>query len=196
MNTAPPRLSPLFRSDTQAEILARIILSPDRSHTRAELSRISGAAYATVHREVQRLVDSGLLTQEKVGRATLLSANQEDPAFAPISELLRLSYGPATIVPRFLAPIAGIDEAYIYGSWAARRLGEKGGPPGDIDVLVIGDPPRADIHDAASEAERELGREVNIRVVAPQTWQAGDDMFLRTVRDRPRIRLHLTEGPW
>lgn len=195
MNTPAPRLSPLFRSDAQAEILARLILNPDRSYTTAELARVSKVAYATAHREVQRLVRAGLLTQDRVGQTIRLSANRSDPAFAPVAELLRLSYGPAVVVPRVLAGVDGIQEAYIYGSWAARRTGEPGSAPGDIDVLVIGDPRRDQVHEAAGQAERILGREVNIRIVSAAAWQDGQDMFITTVKERPRVRVDLKEGP-
>jgi AraC-like DNA-binding protein len=191
VNTVAPRLAPIFRSDTQAEILARLLLNPDHGHTIAELARLVGASYASAHREIQRLLETGLLVQERVGQAVRLSANQEDPAYAPMAELLRLSYGPAAVLPRLLAGLPGVEEAHIYGSWAARRAGEPGGPPGDIDVLVVGHPSRAAIHEAAQQAERVLGREVNLRVVTPEAWRAGEDLFLRTVRERPRVRLEL-----
>ncbi len=125
-----------------------------------------------------------------------MSANLSDPAFAPVAGLLRLSYGPAVVVPQVLEGLAGIEEAYIYGSWAARRSEEKGSPPGDIDVLVVGNPNRGEIHEAAARAEHTLGREVNIRLVSPQAWREGADLFVKTVRDRPRIRLDLEEGAW
>lgn len=194
MNIRAPRLSPLFRSDTQAEILARLLLNSDQRYSVAELARSTSAAYASVHREVQRLVDLGLVTQRRVGQATQLSANQSDPAFGPVVELLRLSYGPVVVLPRVLAGVDGIDEAHIYGSWAARRAGEPGEPPGDIDVLVVGSPSRSSIHRAAQDAERVLGRDVNIRVVSAATWKAGDDLFLRTVRERPRVQLNLKDA--
>ena len=191
MSTAPPRLSPLFRSDTQAEILACLFLNPDRSYTTAELSRRAHSSYATAHREVQLLVRAGLLVQEQVGQAVRLSVNQDDPAYTPVTELLQLSYGPSAVLPRVLAGIPGIVEAYIYGSWAARRNGEKGTVPRDIDVLVVGDPDRSVIYDASSKAEHELGREVNIRVVSPTIWQNGDDLFVRTVQEQPLVRLDI-----
>ncbi len=193
MNTSAPRLSPLFRSDTQADILARVLLNPDRSYTTAELARLTDTAYATTHREVQRLVKLGLFQPEQVGRATRVSANEHDPAYAHVVGLLRLSYGPAAVLPRVLAGIPGIHEAHIYGSWAARRNGEPGTPPGDIDVLVIGNPPRAAVNDAAAHAEHELGREVNVRTISSETWANGDDAFLRTIRARPLYRLDLEE---
>lgn len=191
MNTSAPRLSPFFRSDAQAEILARVLLNPGSSFTTAELARFSGSPYASAHREVRRLVDAGLVRQQKVGRAIHVSANTEDPAFSPAAELLRLSYGPAVVIPRALAGIAGVEEAYVYGSWAARRLGESGSAPVDVDVLVVGNPSRAAIHDAADEAGQQLGREVNIRIVPLATWDSGDDPFLSTVKARPTVRLNI-----
>ena len=191
MNNQAPRLSPLFRSDTQAGILARVLFNPDRSYTTADLSRAVGSSYATTHREVQRLVSLGLFRQEAVGRAIRVSADTSDPAFEHVLGLLRLSYGPTAVLPRVLGGVTGIIEAHIYGSWAARRLGEPGSPPRDIDVLVIGDPPRSAIHDAADAAESALGREVNIRIVSPEEWEAGEDLFIQTVRERPMQRLTL-----
>jgi predicted nucleotidyltransferase len=172
-------------------MLAHLLLNPDRAYTVAELARASGAPYATVHREARRLIDVGLVSTESVGRAVRMRANSRDPAYGPAAELLRLSYGPTAVLPRVLSEVEGIDQAYIYGSWAARRLGSPGDAPGDIDVLVIGNPRRADIYEAADVAERRLGREVNIRTVDADEWHSGDNLFLRTVRSGPLVRLDL-----
>jgi predicted nucleotidyltransferase len=189
--TSAPVLSPLFRSDTQAELLARLILNPDKSYTMAALARAVHAPYSTIHREVQRLVRAGLLAEEPVGRAILLRVDTSSPLYGPVAELLRLSYGAAAIIPRVLVGISGIEQAYIYGSWAARRSGEAGDAPADIDVLVVGAPSRARIADAADEAERALGREVNIRIISPAAWADGADLFIKTVKQRPLIQLDL-----
>lgn len=191
MSKSTSHLAALFRSDTQADILARVLLNPDRSYTISDLSRLVGAAYATTHREVQRLIELGLFRHEQVGRAIRVSANQDDPAFPHAAELVRLSHGPSAVLPRVLAGIPGIAEAHIYGSWAARRLGEPGTPPGDVDVLVVGDPPRAAVHEAATAAEHELGRDVSIRIVTPDTWSSNQDLFVRTIHERPMLRLTL-----
>jgi predicted nucleotidyltransferase len=191
VNVAAPELAPLFRSDTQGEILARLLLSPDRAYTVAELATMTGTAYASAHREVQRLSRTGLLRERRVGRHHQLSADTSSPAYRPLVELLLLTYGPVSVLPRLLAGVPGIDEAYIYGSWAARRAGEPGSPPGDVDVLLVGDPPRGAVHAAAEQAESELGREVSIRVVSAEAWRTSSDAFLRTVRQRPLTRLRL-----
>lgn len=96
------------------------------------------------------------------------------------------------VMGELLAPIDGIEHAYIYGSWAARYRGEPGPVPGDLDVLVVGTPDPDDVHEAAGLAERRLGREVNARTVSPATWRApATDAFLQSVRSRALIELDL-----
>lgn len=192
MNTQASRLAPLFRSDTQADILARVLLNPDTKHTITQLAELTGASYATTHREVRRLVDMGLFTEKAIGRASLIGANTNSPTYAPAADLVTQSHGPTVILTQLLSGIPHIDSAYIYGSWAARRSGKTGPPPADIDVLVIGNPPRAAINDAAHRAEQQLGRDVNIRTISRSTWEAADDPFTRTVRDSPLHELDLT----
>lgn len=189
MNTAASNLLPLFRSDTQGELLARVLLSPGRGSTTAELARATGASYATAHREVRRLVDAGLVRQELIGRSILVTASEDSPAYRPLVELLLLSYGPEVVIPRVLAGIAGVTSAFIFGSWAARRQGVRGTVPQDIDVLVVGDPERSALQDAAEAAEVLLGREVNIRVVSLALWREGATAFVRTLQSQPLTEL-------
>jgi predicted nucleotidyltransferase len=189
VNTQAPSLAPLFRSDTQALILASLFLNPERGFTTAELARVADAPYASAHREVRKLVDARLVRERPVGRAVLLSARQDSAAFRPLSELLALTYGPEVVLARVLGAIRGITEAFIYGSYAARRAGLAGDAPVDIDVLIIGNPARARIDEASLEAERLLGREVNVRIVAEQLWREGADSFLDSLRSSPLVPL-------
>jgi len=123
-----------------------------------------------------------------VGNLRLLQANTQTPLARPLTELLMLTYGPRAVLGEVLAAIRGVDEACIYGSWAARYSGEPGAIPRDIDVLVVGDADDDALFDAGRAAERILGREVNVRRVAPTAWHGGrDDPFLTSVRSRPLV---------
>lgn len=86
-----------------------------------------------------------------------------------------------------------MEQAFIYGSWAARYTGEQGAPPNDVDVLVVGTADPDDLDDVAQAAERRLGREINIRRIKPETWAqpAPTDAFLASVRSRPLVELDL-----
>lgn len=196
MNTLAPSLSPLFRSDMQGEMLAHLFLNPDRGFTVAELARLTGSAYASVHREVGRVVRAGWVSRHRVGQATVVQAEKESPVFEPLVRLLAQSYGPVAVIPQLMSGIAGITSVEIYGSWAELRVGEFVGFPQDIDVLVVGNPNRAELDEAAREAETILGRDVNIRVVSVDLWRESDDPFLASLRLKPRIPLSWEGAPW
>lgn len=194
VNIQAPALSPLFRSDAQGEILARLFLNADRSFTIAELARAAKSPYASAHREVSRIVQMGLASTEKRGQSVEVRVRADTPAFRPLAELLALTYGPAVVIPQHLSGISGIDQAFIYGSWAARRAGEPGDAPADIDVLLVGNPPRGAVNEAARLAGTSLGREVNVRIVSAAAWEAsGTDPFLRTLTERPIVSLELLD---
>ena len=131
------------------------------------------------------------MIDRRVGRTRLVRINIEHPIYAPLWKVVMYGYGPTAVIPRLLAPASGVESAYLYGSWAARYLGESGEDPNDVDVLVIGDPDVAALYDIAREATATIGREVAINSMSPTRWAASDDGFVRTVRSLPLIELNL-----
>lgn len=174
-------------------MLALLYLHPERDYTLSEVAEAIGAGLKVVHTEAGRLSAAGLITETRRGNARLLRANMSTPVSRPLTDLLAVTYGPIPVLTDLLAGIDGIQEAYIYGSWAARYLGTAGHVPNDIDVLIIGDPDPVTVYEAASAAEERLGREVNIRFVAPEYWESPNpaDSFFSTVRDRPLVKLEI-----
>jgi predicted nucleotidyltransferase len=188
MQAQPPPLMPLFRSRLQADLLTLILLQPDREWTVTELARRVGASVATSQREVVRAEHAGIVASRRVGNTRLVSAARS-PLTDPLTELLLKSFGPRQVLAEELAGVAGIDEAYVYGSWAARYAGEDGRAPNDIDVIVIGKPDRDALDDAAQRAAARLAREVNVTVRSASWWATADDAFHREVSTRPLVRI-------
>jgi DNA-binding transcriptional ArsR family regulator len=186
------QLLPILRSALVGELLGWLYLRPDESFSVTELAARFGSSQSSVSREADRLVEAGLIRAVRRGNLRLLRADLDHPLAQPLTELLALTYGPVAVLSRLLADVRGIDEAYIYGSWAARYHGEQGPPPRDLDVVVIGEADDDDIFDVARAAERELGREVNVHRVAAGAWHQPDgDPFLTSVRSRPLVALAL-----
>jgi hypothetical protein len=48
--------------------------------------------------------------------------------------LLLKAFGAAALVGPALAEVPGVEQAFLFGSWAARHLGEAGPEPADLDV--------------------------------------------------------------
>src|SRR5271156_5962932 len=65
MRSAAPALLPVFRSRLQADILAALLLKPGEEHSLTELADRFGAPLSTVHGEVKRLTDAGLLQRRQ-----------------------------------------------------------------------------------------------------------------------------------
>jgi len=193
MKTSSPTLLPLLRSEAQGEIIARIMLDPDAERSLSEIAHEAGVSVATATREVDKLVQAGLVVERRVGTARLVQADQSDPAFRPLADLLAVTYGPVVILERLLSGVSGVEHAYVYGSYAARRAGEKGGSPQDIDVLVVGSASRDALFDVAAEASRRVRREVNIRRLSSKAWADGSDSFVTTVKSRPLIELDVSD---
>lgn len=182
-------MAPFLRSAVQGEILALLLLRPETSLSIADIVRETGGTPTVVHTEVSRLVESGVLTDTRVGRARLVRANPDYPLLRPLTEIVAATFGPVPVLGAALTGVAGIREAYVYGSWAARAAGEPGPLPRDVDVLVVGDADRAALNEAAAAAEETLRVPVSITKVAASSWAEATEPFLRTVRSRPMVRL-------
>lgn len=185
----PPLLAPLLRSDLQGELLAELFLHPGQESTLTDLATRLGAGLTTVHTEVGRLSEAGLLRERRIGRARLVAADPEHPLAPALTELLTLSYGPTAVLPGLLRGTKGLDEAFVYGSWAARRLGEPGPFPEDVDVLLIGAVSRRTAARLQAEATAALRRDVNLTVLSPAEWANPTQGFTRTVKKSPLAAL-------
>lgn len=176
---------PLFRSRLQGDLLARVYLG-EGELTVSDLARELQAPVATVQREVQRLEDAGVLKTRRIGRARVVAPDEGNPAFSPLQQLVLIAFGPRQVVEEEFADV-GAESVSIFGSWAARYHGEPGRPPGDVDVLLVGQPNRDQTYDAAERAQRRLGRPVNTTIVSAKRWAEGTEPFIKEVKRRPLI---------
>jgi hypothetical protein len=191
VETTQQGVLPLFRSPGQARLLAEAFLrAPRRGLRLTELARQAGLALGTAHREVNRLEEAGILRSERSGKERRVRANEDSPFHAELRGLLIKAFGPGTVLAELLTPVRGIEEAFIFGSWARRYGGEPGEPPADIDVLVVGEPDPDQVYEACRTAESRVGLPVNVTILSCSEWELGESGFLRRVRDGARVPLH------
>jgi DNA-binding transcriptional ArsR family regulator len=187
MRSAAPALLPVFRSQLQADILAALLLNPEREYSLTDLAHRFDAPLSTVHGEVKRLTEAGLLRRRNVGRSTMVQANSSNRLIEPLAELLLLSWGPLQVVADEFSELDGAERVLIFGSWAARYLQWPGPPPHDLDVLVIGRPAREGVYDAADRAEQRLGMPVNPVVRTPNAWRDAVDPLVQQIQSGPSV---------
>ncbi|WP_374928978.1 MarR family transcriptional regulator [Kytococcus sedentarius] len=188
MKTLAPALSPFVRSDAAGAILAETLGHPERELSLAELGRRTGVSGPVVHREVNRLVEGDVLRDRQEGRNRLVRANVDHPLFGPMRDLVAAAYGPVPVLRELFEGVDGVERLLIHGSWAARRAGQAGAFPGDIDVLVIGSVARRTLAEIATEASARLDLPVHATRLEMDEWQAEEPSpFIATVRSRPYV---------
>ena len=187
MRSAAPALLPVFRSQLQADILAALLLFPEREYSVTDLAQRFDAPLSTVHGEIKRLTEAGLLRRRNVGRSALVQANPGNRLVGPLAELLFLSWGPPQVVAEDFAELDGAERVLIFGSWAARYLQQHGPPPHDLDVLVVGRPAREAVYDAADRAQQRLGMPVNPVIRTGDAWREAADPLVQQIQSGPFV---------
>lgn len=183
-------LAPFLRSEAQGRVLAAVLLADESQHLRAIADR-SQVAYSVVQREVDRLEQAGLVSSTRFATTRSVRANERHRLFSELRALMLKAYGPREVLGGLLARESGVDEAFVYGSWASRYEGVWGPPPADVDVLLIGNLNTSRIEGLEAEAEDLLGQPVHITAVPREDWERRAGAFLRTVRQRPIVAIDL-----
>lgn len=177
-------------TDSQAKTLAWLFGQPERSYHLSELRRLSGLGSASLQREVNRLVDAGLVTSERLGNQRRFQANPASPVHAELVALARKTLGLVPLLRDALAPLAGqLHEAYVYGS-VARQTDTASS---DIDLMLVAPAlALADVLPLLLPLEPLLGRKINPSIYTPQQYAqrlAEPDSFIRRVLAQPTLAL-------
>lgn len=182
-----PGLLPIFRSPQQLKVFAYLLINAGKEFTVPDLVRITRVSQPTVWREIDRLEKAALVIAESVGRSKVVRANEDSPYFPELRSLAMKLLGPAVILGERLKDLDGLEEAYIFGSWARRYEGEPGPPPADIDVLIVGDADPDDAEDACKGLQELFDVEVHSVVVSANDWKGARSGFLREVKKGPLV---------
>ena len=172
-------MAPFFRSDSQARLLVMLFLSSTHEFNILELSERTGLAYATVHREVGKLLDAGVLTEHRVGQARLVRPDPDSPLNGPLLSLLLVAFGAVPLLQRAFRDVAGVVYAALIGPYAAQLLGAAGPPPHEVDLLVIGRLDSAAVHRACEQVGLKVGRTVKPTMLSLDEWQADSEFAER-----------------
>jgi predicted nucleotidyltransferase len=191
--TVTDAASLLFPATYRRQVLALLLLHPERKLHVREIARLTGTTPGTLNKELARLYEAGLLDRERVGNQLQYSANRAHQIYPELASILRKTVGLADVLIEALAPLAEkIEVALVFGSIA--RGTETVGS--DIDVLIIGAVDFGPVVDLVHPIQQQLGREVNPKVYSVREWRAklkAKDSFVTEVLAQPKIFLIGTE---
>lgn len=185
-NISDPRVL-LGRSRIRQRILALLFDRPERRVHLRGIARSVGASAGTTARELDRLVDAGLVERSAEGRQVYFHADQQSPLFDSVQTIIRRTVGAPDVIRRHLEGLPKIDRAFIYGSYAQRT---DVTPSSDIDLMIIGSPDVDELTDRVSAAEREIGRPLNYTILTEEELERRrrrGDRFIASVDAGPTL---------
>jgi len=177
-----------LRSKARQRLLAYYFANPTaRLHLRALAERLD-IDPSNLSKELGRLEREGLFRSEISGRQKYFQLNREYPLFAEVRSIVSKTIGASSLIAQSLKKIEGIEEAYLYGSFASNQQDAAS----DIDVLVIGTPSDEVLAEAIRKIERQLGREVSYTILTRREFDSRrtrKDAFLENVWHNKRVPL-------
>lgn len=175
----------IVSSKRKAEVF-RLLFGVNRQdyHLR-ELARRSGLALRTVQQELARLVKVGLVTARRDGNRVYYQANQENPVYGDLRNIVIKTAGLAGVLQQALQ-VPEIELVFVFGSVAAG----KAEPRSDVDLLIIGTVGLRRVAQLLSGCSERLGREINPHVMTKEEFgrrKHGADHFVSSVLGSPRL---------
>jgi len=177
-----------LRSDARRRLLAYYFTNPTSRHHLRDLAERLSTDPSNLSKELRRLEREGLFRSEISGRQKYFQLNREYSLFDEVRRIVGKTIGAVGVIRGCLKKIGGIDEAYLYGSFAKNQQDAAS----DVDVLVIGAPREEILAQAVRKLERQLGREINYTVLTPKEFasrRARKDAFLENVWHNKRVSL-------
>ena len=175
-------------SRTRQNVLGLLYAHPDSSFYTNEILRRTGMGVATIKRELDRMVEAGILTLTKVGNQHHYQANLKCPVYEELASIVRKTFGVVDVIRAALMPVQEqIDFAFIYGSLAkGTEISQS-----DIDVMIVTDTlAYVDVMSLLGGAEESLGRAVNPSIYNLEQIRnrlVTKNAFISRVMEQPKL---------
>ncbi len=182
-------LADLLFKEYRRRVLGLLLLHPDQAYHVREIARLTGTVAGTLHKELSKLAEAGLLLKMAQGNQVSYQANRSSLIFDELASILRKTSGIADVLAEALAPLAQqIDFALVFGSVASG----KANAGSDIDLLIVGDAGFGEIVKALYPAQHQLRREINPKLYLPEEWKLAlveRSAFVRELFEKPIIKI-------
>jgi predicted nucleotidyltransferase len=177
-----------LRSKARQRLLVYYFTNPTARHHLRDLAGRLGIDPSNLSKELARLEREGLFHSEVTGRQKYFQLNRKYPLFDEVRSIVAKTVGAVPLIAQSLKRLEGVQEAYLYGSFARNQEDAAS----DIDVLVIGNPKGEALAESMQKLERQLGREVNYTVLTRKEFasrRTRKDAFLENVWHNKRVSL-------
>lgn len=172
----------------QTKILEIFFNHPEKSHYLREIGRLLGKEPGVFQKEINRLVENGILTSIYQANSRFFKLNQKHPLYKELKSIFFKTLGAEGKLREILKTDKNIKIAFIFGSFAQKKEDFFS----DIDLMIIGNPNDDLLITKISQLENRLDREINYHIFSETDWKKtnqGKDSFLENILFGPKIFL-------
>ncbi|HEX9093210.1 MAG TPA: nucleotidyltransferase domain-containing protein [Coriobacteriia bacterium] len=181
-----PAMLRLVGGAAARSVLGVFVREPQRVIHQREIARRAGVGLRSAQLALERLESLGLIESERDGNRRNYRASRSG-RFDELRGLLAREFGMVEAIARALESIGDrIAWAFIFGSAAAGRDTVDS----DVDLLVSGDVSRDELIAPIAEAQRVIGREIDVVLYRPADFEEkrrGGNHFVSAVLAGPRV---------
>ncbi|MBU2072221.1 MAG: nucleotidyltransferase domain-containing protein [Gammaproteobacteria bacterium] len=180
-------LASLLFKEYRRQVLGLLLLQPEQAFHMREIARLTHTQPGTLHKELAKLAEAGILKKTLQGNQTYYQADANCILFDELSSIMRKTSGLADVLRQALQPLANkLQFATVYGSVASGKATSAS----DIDVLLVGNAGYAEVVAALYPAQQELGREINPKLYSVNEWQdalSAQSGFIKQILANPML---------
>jgi len=146
-----------LRSELTKKLLNYFFINPHESLYINELSRKLSLDKRNLVKKLKELEKHGILKSQIRRNLKLYSINKSYPLYKEYKKIILKTIGLEDKLKRFMKEIAGVKEAYIYGSYAKDKMDTHS----DVDLLVVGNHEILLLQRKLNKFQKEIEREIN-----------------------------------
>lgn len=181
------KLSDALFTTTQQRVLGLLYSHPEKSFYTKEIIRATEMGAATIQRELERMLDAGIIKKTLVGNQHHYQADTNCPIYTELLAIVKKTFGVLDVIKSALLPLADqIDWAFIFGSIASGK--EASGS--DVDLLIIGDVEFEKVVNDLYDIQDKIGREINPKIYKKPEWlelKKKKDRFVHELLAKPKL---------
>jgi len=177
-----------IRSKIAQKILGYYLLNPQKEHYINELAKMLAVDPGNLYRKLKELEEEGILVSDTRGREKYYKINNRYSLLKEVKKSYEFKYGIENLIKEKLAQLKGLEEAYIFGSYAKNSLNSES----DVDLLLIGSHSSLEALRKILPIQKSVGREINIIDLTRKEFESRKkkkDEFMENIFSGKTIKL-------
>ena len=176
-----------LRSKITRAVLSYFILHDHARMYVLEIARRLRLDGSNLAKKLRELEAEGILKSEERGKERYYSLNKTFPLLKEYKQIILKTIGIEGLLKDLLRDVPGIDEAYLFGSYAKDQMDSAS----DIDLLAVGKHDTVELRKRLSQVQKTTDREINLISMSRTEYEKRkkQDSFIESLQKSKKVKL-------